>query len=91
MVGKRAEAEAISKWLGSLGQVSSPPFYYFLIEAAQVLNCSVFDLESAENKLDWITRAMTYQKGRSEGERLMRRNPEFKAAVRAESKATEIK
>ncbi len=77
MVGKRAQAEQISKWLGSLGQIGEPPPFFYVAEAARILGCSFIDLEYHPDKFELMGQAFTLQWGRTDGELQRELNPEY--------------
>lgn len=83
MAGKRKEAEAISKWLGSLGEISDPPAWFFEFEAAKILGCSYLELTRRPDKAALMTRAFTYGRGKTDGEYLREKNPKYQQMRRA--------
>jgi hypothetical protein len=87
LVGKRAQAEQISKWLGSLGKHGRPPDCFFVAKAAEILGCSYLDLFYHADRFELMRTAFTLNWGRSDGEYLRELNPEYiKKRKHAESK-----
>lgn len=71
MVGKRAAATQIAKWIGSSGQISFPPDFYFKFEAARELGCSVLELERHPEKHRLMAEAFTMRVGCHEGQKAL--------------------
>lgn len=90
MVGKRTQAEQISKWLGSLGKYGQPPESYFIAEAAKILGCSFIELNYHADRFDLMRTAFTLNWGRADGEYMRELNPEYiRKRKAAENKVTE--
>ena len=89
MAGKRANAERISQWLGSCGEIGFPPIEYFEIEAAQILGMSYVDLTEHPAQAQLMASAFAYQRGKAEGEYLRELNPDWVKKRKAAQKAFE--
>jgi hypothetical protein len=89
LVGKKADSERISKFIGSLGKIGMPPDYYFVFEAAQVLGCSFMDLDEHPEKRTLMALAFTVKGGKNDGEYMRERNPEYQKMLKDASKKIE--
>lgn len=87
MVGKRAEAEEISKCIGSLGLTGSVPGWFYVMEAAKILGSSYMELNEHPEKLQLMRMAFTYKRGTQDGEYLVQVNPTAVAEAKTRQKA----
>ena len=69
-----------------MGRHGSLPFYYHINDAAKVLNCSFLELEAHPERSRLMRLAFTIRGGSSEGERMLKKNPEFRAMVKEMAK-----
>jgi hypothetical protein len=83
-LGRGKAADRIAKYVGGLGKVRDkdghlivPDAWFYVIEAAEVLNCSAVDLDGHPDKAMWMQRAQDYKNGLAEGERLLKTSRDF--------------
>jgi len=59
------------------GHLIVPDHWFFVIQAAETLNCSALELDNRPDKAMWMQRAQDYRFGIREGERLQGINPKY--------------
>ena len=67
MSGKRACAESIAQTVASEGEYGAVPFEYFVVKAAETLNCSAIELMERPDLTRWLTLAATIRTGEFQG------------------------
>lgn len=74
-----------------MGKTPLPHHHYFIYKASKILNCSFIELYEHEDRLELMNFAFTVSNGESDGEYLLKVNPEYKTFVKNASKKMEIK
>lgn len=67
-----------------MGQHGDLPHYYHVMKAAKILGCSYLELEGRPDKFRLMQIAFTFDDAQTQGQRALKKNPEFKKLVKQE-------
>jgi hypothetical protein len=60
-----------------MGEVGSPPVWYLILESLPILRMSLPEWSEHPEKWELLNLALSYRKGKSDGETMLRNNPKY--------------
>lgn len=83
MDGKKVDSREICRFVGTLGEIGNPPFYFYEIKAARILGCSLVELRNQTDRAELMSEAFSFERGVNEGEMLLNQNKQYWRMVKA--------